>query len=284
MLIDKRLIPTIFKPFNKKTFSNQLKTRIMNRIFLAILFFAVFLFKCHGQSRSAASEVEIGVIEMLGDTIPLELTFINETNDTVSLGMLINKPTILNFVYFDCPGVCSPSLVGMEDVASKLDLVLGKDYQIITISFNVRDTPEKAREMKTNFIQKIGEPHRHGWMYLTGSQESIDIITGAVGYKYKPAGLDWNHPSVIVFISPGGVITRYLYGLSFLPFNVKMALTEAAEGRIGSSVNKLLEVCFTFDPESRTYTLKTTTIIGGIIIFLAAILLITLLVMGRKKK
>jgi protein SCO1/2 len=224
------------------------------------------------------------VIEKLGNVIPLDLEFLNETYETVTLGQLIDKPTILNFVYYDCPGVCSPSLVGIEDFASKLDLVLGKDYQIITISFNVRDTPEKARSMKTNFIQKIEESQRSSWIYLTGRQDNIDIITDAVGYRYKPAGLDWLHPSVLVFLSPEGKITRYLYGLSFSPFNVKMALIEAADGRIGSSVNKILEICFSFDPDGRTYTLKTTTVIGGIIIFLAAIFLITLLILGRKKK
>ncbi len=248
-----------------------------------VISITVLVFWSMTSSAQSPGEVEIGVVEKLGQTIPLDLTFQTEAYDTVSLRQLIDKPTILNFVYFDCPGICGPSLVGIEDVASKLDLVLGKDYQIITISFNFKDTPEKAREMKTNFIQKIGEAHRGAWMYLTSSQDNINIITEAVGYKYKPAGLDWNHPSVLVFLSPEGKITRYLYGLSFLPFNIKMALVEASEGKVGSSVNKLLEVCFTFDPESRSYTLKTTTLIGGIMVFLALIFLAVLIFAGRKR-
>ena len=91
-------------------------------------------------------EVEIGIVEKLGDTIPLDLKFFNEKNDTVTLQSMINKPTILSFVYFDCPGLCSPLLDGIANVISKMDLSIGKDFDIITISFNTKDTPEKARQ------------------------------------------------------------------------------------------------------------------------------------------
>ena len=106
------------------------------------------------QSNLIKQDLEIGIVEKLGDTIPMNLRFIDESSDTVTLGQLIDKPTILLFVYFDCPNLCSPLMDGVADVVSKLDLTLGKDYKIITISFNTKDTPEKAREKKVNFVQK----------------------------------------------------------------------------------------------------------------------------------
>ena len=149
-------------------------------------------------------EVEIGIVEKLGQTIPLDLKFFNEKNDTVTLGSLINKPTILSFVYFDCPGLCSPLLDGIADVVSKTELILGKDYDIITISFNTKDTPEKATQKKLNFVQKIKENQRGSWTYLTGELENIQKITEAVGFRYKPTGVDFAHPSTIIILSPQG--------------------------------------------------------------------------------
>ena len=96
--------------------------------------------------------IEVGIVEKLGETIPLDLTFLNESNDTVTLGEIINKPTILSFVYFDCPGLCSPLLSGISEVVEKLDMELGEEYQVITISFNTKDTPEKAAIKKNNFV------------------------------------------------------------------------------------------------------------------------------------
>jgi protein SCO1/2 len=182
------------------------------------------------QSDLIKKDIEIGIIENLGDTIPMNLWFLNETSDTVTLGQLINKPTILFFVYFDCPNLCSPLMDGVADVVSKMDLSLGKDYQIITISFNTKDTPEKAREKKVNFVQKISKENQKSWFYLTGIQQNINTVTEAVGYKYKVQGLDFAHASAIMVLSPQGKITRYLYGLTFLPFDVKMAIVEAQKG------------------------------------------------------
>jgi len=229
-------------------------------------------------------DVEIGIVEKLGETIPLNLWFLNESGDTVTLGQLINKPTILFFVYFDCPNLCSPLMDGVSEVVGKLDLVLGKDYQLITISFNTKDTPEKARIKKVNFVQKISKENQKYWMYLTGEQENIDVITSAVGFKYKAQGLDFAHASAIMVLSPEGKITRYLYGLSFLPFDVKMAIIEAQKGLARPTINKVLEYCFAYNPGSKTYTLQITRIIGSITIFIALIVFIILLFNRRKKR
>jgi len=233
--------------------------------------------------KEPVKEPDIGVVEKLGDTIPLDLTFYNENNQEVKLRQLIDKPTILCFVYFDCPNLCSPLLNGVADMISKLDMVLGKDYKIITISFNTSDTPEKAIEKKRNFVQKISKENQDYWIYLTGNQDNISAITKSAGYIYKPQGLDFAHPSVIMVLSPAGKITRYLYGLTYLPFDVKMALIEAQKGIPRPSINKVLEYCFAYNPASKTYTLQVTRIFGSLILITGVLVFIPLIVRKRRK-
>jgi protein SCO1/2 len=227
--------------------------------------------------------VEIGIVEMLGDTIPMDVWFFNEDNDTVTLGELFNKPTIMSFVYFDCPNLCSPLLDGIAEVIGKMDMELGVDFQVITISFNTSDTPEKAKEKKVNFVSRISKEHQKDWIYLTGTQENISRITEAVGFKYKPQGLDFAHPSAIFVLSPKGKITRYLYGLTYLPFDVKMAIIEAQKGIARPTINKILELCFAYNPGSKTYTLQVTRVMGAMILFIAFTVLIVLMLKGRRK-
>jgi len=235
------------------------------------------------QTDLIKTNIEIGIVEKLGDTIPMNLKFVNEASDTITLGSLIDKPTILFFVYFDCPNLCSPLMDGVADVVSKVDMQLGKEYQVITISFNTKDTPEKAIEKKKNFVQKINKENQKYWIYLTGDQDNINAITEAVGYKYKAQGLDFAHASCIIALSPQGKITRYLYGLNFLPFDVKMALVEAQKGIARPTINRLLEYCFAYNPASKSYTIQITRIIGIITIFIVAIVFGILLFRKRKK-
>jgi len=249
------------------------------RLFLLFLSFTSLTYA----QAIPAQDLTVGIHEKLGETLPLDLTFVNEENDTVSLKQLIDKPTILSFVYFDCPGLCSPLLNGVSELVTHLDLVLGKDYEIITISFNTKDTPEKAQTKKKNFVQKIGAENQLHWHYLTGSDQNIQAITQAVGYTFKPQGLDFAHPSAIIMVSPEGKITRYLYGLNYLPFDVKMATIEAQKGLPQASINKFLEICFAYDPQGRTYTLQVTRIVGILSIGIALILITSLLIKGRRK-
>jgi protein SCO1 len=255
---------------------------------IAILFLILFTGTVHSQNPLKngipARDIEIGIIEHLGDTIPMDLAFLNESGDTVKLGQIIDKPTILSFVYFDCPNLCSPLMDGMADAVSKLDLELGSDYKIITLSFNTKDTPEKARIKKVNFVQKISKEHQKDWVYLTGWQENIDRITNAVGFKYKAQGLDFAHASAIFVLSPKGKITRYLYGLNFLPFDVKMAIIEAQKGQARPTINRVLEYCFAYNPSSKTYTIQITRILGTMILLVALIAFLSLVLKKKKKQ
>jgi len=228
-------------------------------------------------------EPEVGVIEHLGDTIPLDLWFYDENSEKVTLRSLIDRPTIMSFVYFDCPNLCSPLMDGIADVVGKMDMTLGNEYKVITISFNTSDTPEKAREKKKNFVQRISKENQKDWIYLTGTEENISAITAAAGYRYTPQGLDFAHPSVIMVVSPAGKITRYLYGLTYLPFDLKMAVIEAQKGIARPTANRILEYCFAYNPASKTYTLQVTRIVGIITIFFLVVIMVILLVRRRKK-
>lgn len=258
----------------------------MRRISVLVLFFmltcSVFA-QVPVNQMPAKPDVEIGIVEKLGQTIPMELKFINEKNDTIAIGSLINKPVILSFVYFDCPGLCSPLLDGIADVVGKTELTLGKDYDIITISFNTRDTPEKAREKKLNFVQKIKENQRGSWTYLTGQLENIQKITEAVGFRYKPTGVDFAHPSTIIILSPRGKITRYMYGLSYLPFDLKMAIGEAQKELARPTSNKILDFCFAYDPQTKAYTLQFTRLMGSFVLILGLFFVLYLYISSKRK-
>ncbi len=228
-------------------------------------------------------KVEIGIEEQLGQTIPLDLKFLNEKGDTVTLRQLIDKPTALSFFYCDCPSICGPFQAGIADVISKADLKLGTDYQVILISFNPLDNPLKAAEKKKNYIQGIPEGQQSAWHYLTGWPENIKKITDAVGYRFKPTGLDFAHPSAMVILSPKGKITRYLFGINFLPFDLKMAVIEAQKGLARPTINKVLEYCFSYNDTSHSYTLQITRIVATLTIMIALVIFLVLILKKKKK-
>jgi protein SCO1/2 len=234
--------------------------------------------------QAQSKDVEVGVVEHLGETIPLDIKFTNDSGKEVILKQLINKPTILTLVYFDCPGLCSPLLDGVSDVIEKTDMELGKEYQVLTVSFNFNDTPARAIEKKKNFLRVHSKVHAKDWIYLTGDSSNIYRLSNAVGFKFKKVGVDYIHPAVITILSPTGKITRYLYGTHFLPFDLKMAIIEAQQGLERPTINRVLEFCFNYDPEGKKYVLDVTKITGTIILFFSLLLLAILLIKGRRKK
>ena len=250
-----------------------------------IIFITSILFLSIQQVKAQdPEEVEVGITEHLGDTIPSQLIFNDEQGQPVQLNALINKPTILSLVFFDCPGICPALLSGISDVIERSDMTLGKEFQVITISFNPIDTPEQAVEKKKNYLRKKSLPFEKDWQYLTGDSLNIHTLTNAVGYYFQPAGNGFIHPSCIIILSPEGKITRYLYGTSFLPFDLKMAIVEAQKGQARPTINRVMEYCFSYDPEGRKYTLQVTKITATIIIFFSLVLFVYLLFRSKRKK
>jgi protein SCO1/2 len=161
---------------------------------------------------------------------------------------------------------------------------LGKDYQIITVSFNELDTPDKALDKKNSFLDRKSRRYGQYWNYLTGDSTNIHALTNAIGFKFIHAGNDFIHPTCITILSPEGKITRYLYGTSYLPFDVKMALIEAQKGISRPTINRILDYCFSYDPAGRRYSLAVTKVSATIILFIAVIFFISLLVHSSRKK
>ena len=229
------------------------------------------------------SKLDVGIDEKLGEVIPLDLQFLDELGKPVSLKSLVNKPTILTLVYYKCPGICSPLMNGVAEVVEKMDMEAGRDFNIVTISFNPREDYIMAQEKKKNYTDMMKKKiPQESWKFLTGDSLSIARITDAVGFRYQSQGEDYMHGAVITVLSPEGKITRYLYGTEFLPLDVKLALTEASEGKTGPAINKLLKLCYSYDPQGRKYVLNLTRIIGGgMLIVLAGFVLVLTL---KKKK
>ena len=252
---------------------------ILNRLLIVFIF---ILSVCLSYSQNDTSEV--GINEKLGQKILLDLTFVEDNGDTVKLRDLITKPTVFSFVYFDCPGLCSPLLEGVGDVIKKTDLKLGKDYQVITISFNFRDTPEKAKKKKETFVKRYAKNYSDGWIFLTTDSATIFKIVNSFGYKIKSVGMDFVHPSAIVLVSPEGMITRYLYGINFLPFDLKMAITEAQNEQVRPTIQKVLLYCFSYDPQGKRYAFEVTKVSATIIIFIVVVFFIRLLLKSGRKK
>jgi protein SCO1 len=222
------------------------------------------------QNRPAILE-EIGVDERLGDNIPLDLRFANSNGDSVSIGELIEngKPVLLNPLYYECPILCSLVLDGVFKVVKELAWTPGKDYTIISFSIDPEEGPELAAEFKERYLADLNRPGAEdGWHFLTGKGESIKALTEAIGfnYKYDERTGEYLHLASIMMISPEAVITRYLYGANFREFDLRNGLYEAADGRIGSPMERVLLYCFTYDPSSQSYVPVAINImkIGGL--------------------
>jgi len=237
------------------------------------------------QAQLPPNPDEIGIDEHLGDHVPLDIPFIDENGNEVKLGDLIKRPVIVSLVYYRCPSICKPLLGGVAEVLGKVGMVPGKDYDVITISFDDRDEPEDSRRMKNNYITGIGKPFPEGsWRFLTGDSASIRCFTRAVGFRFRRSGEDFVHPASLIVLGADGKITRYLYGISYLPFDLKMALTEASQGRVGPTIAKVLLYCFSYDSEGKRYVLNVTRVAGATILLTALAFVAFLVLTGRKRR
>lgn len=253
----------------------------MKRTFLLLLSF--FMLSA-AQAQYLEENELVGIYEKLDTIIPADIKFYTEQEELVTLVSLIDKPTVICLVYYTCPGICSPLLDGMADVITKMDIELGKDYQVITVSFNPEETPELARDKKVNYVKQVKrEINEENWMWLTGDSANIYALTNALGYHFIKQGVDYIHAASIIVVSPDAKVTRYLYGTYFLPFDLKMAVAEASVGRSGPTINKVLRYCFSYDPQEKSYVLNITKITATLIFFFVGVFFIYLLFSKRKK-
>ncbi|NNK56937.1 MAG: SCO family protein [Desulfofustis sp.] len=196
-------------------------------------------------------QVEIWVDEKTGTFLPLDVEFADEKGSVVSLGGLIDKPTILLPIYFYCPNSCPTNLANLAMAINRMKMEIGDDYRAIALSFNHLETPENARTAKNNYLKLLyeGFPEEQ-WSFLTGSQENVAAVLDAIGFSFQP--LDdgtFIHASTLVTVAPDGKLIKYVYG-SFIPGDVELALAEAAQGVPARSIKRLLNYCFNYDPDT----------------------------------
>ncbi len=236
-------------------------------------------------ANTEQSEEKLGIEEHLGETLPLELSFTNSDGKTYKLSELIDKPTILAFVYYNCPGICSPLLTGLSEVVDKVELNPGEDFQVLTISFDHKENAELAKKWHKNHFSSLKRKDMspEDWKFMVGDSLSVRKLTDAAGFYYKEDGKDYVHAATLIMVSPKGKITRYLTGTQFLPFDVKMALIEASEGKATPTINKILEYCFSYDPEGNKYVFNFNKIAGTVIFASIGLFFAVLLIKGRKK-
>jgi protein SCO1/2 len=257
---------------------NKIKFASLTILIIVMIFVGRFSFADEPQQK------QIGFDEKLGETLPLNLSFLDEYGQPVILRDLFTKPTIFMVVYFRCSGLCSPLMNGVAQVVGELDLQAGKDYNIVTISFDPKETYLMASEKKKNYFEEMKKKiPESSWHFLTGDSATIAKITDAVGFRYIKQGNDYIHATAIMAISPNGKISRYLYGTDFNPFDVKLALIEASEGKTGPTIAKLVQLCYSYDAAGKRYVLNITRIAGGGI-FLLLIVFIAVLTLKSKKK
>lgn len=226
----------------------------------------------------------IGLEEKLGGRIPLDLGFRDETGKPVRLGDLLNVPTLIIPVYFHCANVCNYQQVSIAGVLKSLNMRPGRDYRIISVSFDENETPELAAKSKRMYLASMnaGFP-ADGWHFLTGDRNSIRRFTDAIGFHVERRGDDFTHPVASLVVARDGTIVRYLYGVSILPKDLALALTEAERGITGPSVRKLLEYCYTYDPAGKTYVFNLLRISAAAVILVAGSFLAYLVFSGKKR-
>ncbi|QGY43228.1 hypothetical protein GM418_06005 [Maribellus comscasis] len=261
---------------------------------LAGIFIFLFfgLLKVNGQAvidpAATDKDVEIGIVEHLDEFLPDSISLINEKGEQVWLSDLIDKPTILNFVYYRCPGICSPLMEAVAGVMDKSDLTPGDEYQVLTISFDPSETIDLGIRKKANYLNLMNnadkvEAAKEGWKFFVSDSASIVRATNATGFKYKKTGNDFLHAASLTVVSPDEKITRYLNGLYFLPLEWKLAIVEASKGQSGPTINKVLRFCYSYDPEGQTYVLNVTKISATLIMFIAFIFMLYLVVKPKRK-
>jgi len=207
----------------------------------------------------------VGIDQNLNAQMPLELTFKDETGQTVRLGQYFRqKPVVLALVYYECPMLCDMVLNGLTHTMEQVTLDIGKDFDVVTISFNPRETWQLAAAKKANYVEKYQRKGAaQGWHFLTGSEENIKKVADTAGfhYKYDPVSKQFAHAAGIMVLTPEGKISRYFYGIEYKPRDFRLALVESSKNKIGSAVDAILLFCYHYDPMTGKYGVVISRVI-----------------------
>ncbi|HHI80886.1 MAG TPA: SCO family protein [Planctomycetes bacterium] len=235
----------------------------------------------HSQKNVLPKELEgIGVDQKLGVQIPTQLMFRDSSGRKVSLKAFFDgkRPVFLTFNYTDCPQLCSLQLNSLNEALKSLDWTPGKEFRILTVSMDPTETPEKAAGTKALYLHALAEKKggekdlRNGWEFLTGEDKNIRALADAVGFHYRflPDRKEYAHKAALITLSPEGKVLRYLSNINYSPRDLKFALLEAGEGKVGSAVDNFFLSCFDYDPRRGGYVLAAVRImkVGGVLTLL----------------
>ncbi len=238
------------------------------------------------QTQSPSVLQQVGVDQKLNSRVPLNLQFRNEAGQPVRLGDYFRgRPVVLSLVYYECPMLCTLVLNGMLQTMREIPLTAGRDFDVITVSFNPKETPALAAAKKKVYLADYNRPGAaNGWHFLTGDASSIDALTRAVGfrYTYDSASHQYAHPTAIMILTPDGRMARYFLGVEYPARDFRLSLVEASNNKIGTPVDQLLLFCFHYDPSTGKYgpAVLNAMRAGGVL----TVLLLGLLVFGLFRK
>ena len=232
---------------------------------------------------------DVGIDQKLDAQIPLDLEFRDETGATVKLGDYFRKDTavILSLVYYECPMLCNETLIGMNEAFRELKFTIGDEYEVLTVSFDPKETPDLAAAKKKVHLEQYGRSgSEQGWHFLVGPPESIDELTETVGFRYEydeETGL-FAHGSAIMVVTPDGRVSKYFYGIEFDPDALRLALVDASRKKIGTLVDQLLLLCYHYDPTTGQYSLFVVRLLRVAGILTVAVIAVGILLLSRRSR
>ena len=230
----------------------------------------------------------VGIEQHLDGQVPPDISFVDDTGRPVKLGDYFGKkPLILNLVYYNCTMLCGEALAGLSASMKMIKFDVGNQFDVVTVSFNPKETPQIAAAKKIEYLKRYGRPNAAaGWHFLTGPPESINALTKAVGFQYQyDASKDqYAHATAIMVLTPQGRISRYFYGVDFPPKDLRLGLVEASQRKIGNAVDAVLLYCYHYDPAVGKYGAVVSNMLkigGGLTILLVGGLLFILIRLDR---
>lgn len=226
---------------------------------------------------------EVGVEQRLAESIPLQLPLTDERGRTLPLAAYFSdRPVILVPAYYRCPQLCGQVLGGLAGALKAISLQVGRDYQVIAVSFDPTDTPAEAAVRKADVVRRYHRPgSESGWHFLTGAEPTVRALMQAIGYRYAydARSQQYAHAAAAVILTPEGRISSYLLGIEPAPRDLRLGLVEASAGKIGSPIDRLLLFCYRYDPTSGRYGARIVSAmrVGGLLTLTALFLLIAML-------
>ena len=244
---------------------------------LLVLIFCLNIIELFSQEPLFEKQMQVSFEEKQGQFAALDTKLVNENGDTVLLRDVLDKPAILNLVYFQCAGTCSPLMWGVSKFIDQVDLQPGKDYEVITVSFDPTERIDLGIKKKAAYLSTMKKQEAaKSWRFFVSDSANIAKLTRSVGFNYQKVNDQYVHPTGLIALGSDGKIIRYLRGIDFLPFDIKITMVEAAKGKIGPSINRLLAICYSYDAKGNGFVFNVTRVSAIVILFFVFIIFLIL--------